>query len=51
VSAYISGYISKMDKMNNESWKDAIRDLDNDLRNVVAEKGGMQLLLQMSLNR
>jgi len=43
VSAYISGYISKMDKMNNESWKDAIRDLDNDLRNVVAEKGGTQV--------
>jgi len=51
VSAYISGYISKMDKMNNESWKDAIRELDNDLRNVVADKGGMKLLLQKSVTR
>lgn len=41
MSAYISGYISKMDKLNDESWKEAIHALDNDLRNIVSDKGGM----------
>lgn len=34
--AYITSYISKVDKFNNTSWRDVVRDLDDTLKETAA---------------
>ena len=41
VAAYVTSYISKVDKFNKVGWKDLLRELDKQIKNIAGENTGM----------
>jgi len=41
VAAYVSSYVSKVDKFVNTSWRDIVREIDYELRQLVESKAGV----------
>ena len=41
VAAYVTSYISKVDKLNKVGWKDLLRELDTQIQNIAVANEGM----------
>ena len=41
VAAYVTSYISKVDKFNKVGWKDLLRELDTQIKSIAVNDTGM----------